>query len=162
MSDETPFHGWNKHHYYTQYVINMLLPDSNSQPGLPRDISRLTDHRSLCNRDTSRQPCSQPLTRLASGRPASKRAAGCESGSNTYTISVGSGAWYSGMDISTTVASWFKVTNVGTVTFFSNRYLRHIIYIIGKSKKYTFQRYLMFIVISFVASTTLFQRCNTK
>ena len=51
---------------------------------------------------------------------------------------------------------------VGTVTFFSNRYLRYIIYIIGKSKKYTFQRYLMFIVISFVASTTLFQRCNTK
>ena len=51
---------------------------------------------------------------------------------------------------------------LGTVTFFSNRYLRHIIYIIGKSKKYTFQRYLIFIVISFVASTTLFQRCNTK
>ena len=51
---------------------------------------------------------------------------------------------------------------VGTVTFFSNRYLRHIICIIGKSKKYTFQLYLMFIVISFVASTTLFQRCNMK
>ena len=78
-------------------------------------------------------------------------------------------------DITSTVASPLNSINmleagmyqgasakVGTVTCFSNHYLRHIIYIIGKSKKYTFQRYLMFIVISFVASTTLFQRCNMK
>ena len=46
------------------------------------------------------------------------------------------------------------------IFFFSNCDLSRILYIVGKSKKSTFQRYLIFMVMRFVASTRVCNRLS--